>query len=111
MFTFFRKSDDSFQSVPVNELDSLIGDINLIDIREDSEVASRTIKTAKHIPMGNLLSNPEKHLKKEETYYLLCRSGNRSGKTAKQLAKEGYQVVNLEGGISSYRGKNKVKRS
>lgn len=108
MFNFFKKSDNSYKTIPVNDLDELIGKVKLIDIREASELEGGTIRTAKHIPMNTLLENPEKYLNKDETYYLLCRSGNRSGKTAKQLVKEGYQAVSADGGFSSYKGKNKV---
>lgn len=108
MFNFLKKNDDTFKKIPVNELDELIGKIQLIDIREASELRGGTIRTAKHVTMQTLLTNPDKYMNKEETYYLLCRSGNRSGTAAKRLAKEGYQVVSVDGGFSSYRGKNKV---
>lgn len=37
-----------------------------------------SLKTAKNIPMGNLLTNPGKYLLKDKTYYLMCQSGARS---------------------------------
>lgn len=105
MFPFFKKPN--VKSIDVNEIDDLLGKIELIDIREDFEVAEGTIDTAKHIPMDNLLDAPEKYLQKDKTYYLLCRSGNRSGNTAVRLQEQGYDVVNVNGGMMNYKGKNR----
>lgn len=107
MFSFasFFKKEDNY--ILANELDRLIGKINLIDIREPGEVSSGTIKTATNIPMGNLLNNPGQYLKKDQIYYLICQSGMRSGRTASALKKVGYNVVNVKGGYGSYSGKNR----
>lgn len=103
MFNFFKKPD--IKSIDVNELDELIGKIELIDIREPYEVAEGSIQTAKHIPMGDLLQDSEKYLSKEKTYYIFCRSGGRSEDTTIRLMQKGYDIVNLRGGIMKYAGK------
>lgn len=102
MFDFLKK--DETEVINVNDLDNLIGKIKLIDIREPYEYASGTIKSAKNIPMGDLLSETDKYLDKQNTYYIMCQSGGRSGRTTKMLAKNGYQVVNVSGGMGSYVG-------
>lgn len=51
--------------------------------------------------MGNLLKNPEKYLMKDKTYYIMCQSGARSNRTTKILNKQGYQVINVAGGVGS----------
>ncbi len=102
MFGLLKK--DNSQVIHVNDLDNLIGKVELIDIREPHEYKSGSIKTAKNIPMGNLLENPEKYLMKDKTYYIMCQSGVRSGRTTKVLEKQGYQVVNVAGGMGSYVG-------
>jgi len=93
--------------VNVNDLDSLIGEIDLIDIREPHEFANGSIESAKNIPMANLLGEPEKYLSKEETYYIMCQSGGRSRRTSKSLAKLGYNVIDVTGGVGSYVGTKK----
>lgn len=103
MFSLFKRNDS--ESILVNEIDDLIGKINLVDIRESEEVKFGTIKTAKNIPMGSLLDNPSQYLKKEESYYLMCQSGMRSARTVAQLKKLGYKVVDVKGGFSAYSGK------
>lgn len=99
----FLKRDNS-QVIHVNDLDRLLGKIELIDIREPYEYKSGSIHTAKNIPMGNLLDNPEKYLMKNKTYYIICQSGGRSGRATKILKQQGYQVVNVAGGVGSYVG-------
>lgn len=86
MFDFFKRDDS--KSIDVNAMDNLIGKVELIDIREPYEYASGIIKTAKNIPMGNLLAEPDKYLLKEKTYYLICRSGVRSVMAVRQLTKK-----------------------
>ena len=102
MFDFLKKED--CKAIHVNDLDNLIGKIELIDIRELYEYAGGSIKTAKNIPMGNLLIEPEKYMSKDKTYYLMCRSGARSARTVDALTKQGFDVVNVSGGMGSYAG-------
>ena len=102
MFSLFGK--EPVKTVNVNDLDDLIGKIELIDIREPYELTGGSIKTAKNIPMGDLLSEPEKYMNKEKTYYLVCQSGARSARTSGELAKQGFDVVNVAGGVGSYAG-------
>lgn len=105
MFRFFKKNDS--KKISVNDMDNLIGKVELIDIREPYEYKSGSLKTAKNIPMGTLLSDPEKYLSKDKTYYIMCQSGARSGRTTKQLMKQGFTAINVAGGIGSYSGRKK----
>ncbi len=105
MFGFLKRNKG--KSVNVNDLDGLIGTIEIIDIREPHEFKGGSIKSAKNIPTAKLLENPERYLKKEKTYYLLCLTGMRSGRAAKILAKQGFSVIPVSGGMGSYAGKNK----
>lgn len=105
MFGFLKRN--KINVINVNDLDSLGGKIELIDIREPAEYKSGSIKTAKNIPMAALLSRPDKYLNKQKTYYIMCQSGARSGRTSRALAKMGFNIVNVLGGIGSYRGINR----
>ena len=49
------------RTIDINEIDELIGEINLIDIREPHEFKCGTLRTAKNIPMDTLLNNPDKY--------------------------------------------------
>lgn len=93
------------KSLYINDIESLIPNIELIDIRTPEEVATGMIKSAKHIEMMGLTFNADTFLDKDKVYYIYCLSGGRSAMTCMELDKQGYQVVNLEGGIASYTGK------
>jgi rhodanese-related sulfurtransferase len=105
MFNFFKKDDDNV--IHVNDMEHLIGKVELIDIREPYEYKSGSLKTAKNIPMGALLASPERYLTKDKTYYIMCESGARSGRTVKLLTQHNFNVINVAGGMGSYMGKNR----
>ena len=102
MFDLFKRDDSKV--IHVNDMDNLIGKVELIDIREPYEYRTGSLKTAKNIPMGNLLANPEKYLLKEKTYYIMCQSGARSRGATRILSKQEYDIINVAGGIGSYVG-------
>lgn len=101
---FHIKKSEKSNVIHINDLDNLIGNVEIIDIREPFEYKSGSINTAKNIPMGDLLNKPEKYLEKDKTYYIMCQSGMRSQNTCKALAKQGYSVINVAGGMGSYVG-------
>lgn len=74
--------------------------INLIDVREVDEYESGHIPTAKNMP----LSEFPVELDKEKTYYVICQSGGRSTTACQYLANNGYDVVNVMGGMSAWKG-------
>jgi rhodanese-related sulfurtransferase len=102
MFEFLTR--DASKVINVNDMDNLIGKVELIDIREPYEYKSGSIKTSKNIPMGNLLTSPEKYITKDKTYYIMCQSGGRSGRATRALTKQGFDVINVAGGMGSYVG-------
>ena len=62
----------------VEEMINDTKDINLIDVREDDEVAEGKIPGAVHIPLGSVESRMNE-LDKSKEYVMVCRSGGRSG--------------------------------
>lgn len=102
MFGFFKTNNTKVMNI--NDIDSLDKNSKLIDIRERGEYKTGSLKTAKNIPMGDILTSPEKYMDKDKTYYIFCQSGGRSGRACAKLSKQGYDVVNLSGGIGSYVG-------
>ncbi len=106
MFSLFKKEDGN--SVHVNEIDGMLKDITLIDIREPYEYAHGHISKAKNIPMGTLLNNPGQFLNQNQKYYIMCQSGGRSSSATSVLQRAGYDVVNVKGGMGSYVGKNRA---
>jgi len=78
------------------------GNVRLIDVRTDAEVAEGTIPGAEHIALDRF--DPAKlDLSDGREVVLYCRSGRRSGIAGEQLAAvTGAPVEHLEGGILAW---------
>jgi rhodanese-related sulfurtransferase len=77
--------------------------LNLVDVREDEEVALGMIPGAKHIKMGDIPSRLDE-FNKDEEYIFICRSGARSGNVCRYLQDLGYNVRNMVGGMLAWEG-------
>jgi rhodanese-related sulfurtransferase len=78
--------------------------LNMIDVREDEEVALGIIPGAKHIPMNEIPERLQDIDPAEETIFI-CRSGYRSERVCEYLQHLGRGIaVNLEGGMLSWAG-------
>ncbi|MBT2581979.1 rhodanese-like domain-containing protein [Planococcus sp. ISL-109] len=77
--------------------------VHIIDVREKDEVAAGMIPGAQHIPLGEL---PERtgELDSSQEYYVVCHAGGRSAKASEHLESNGFHPINVEGGMSSWRG-------
>jgi len=77
--------------------------LKIIDVREVEEIEMGKIPEAKHIPLGQI---PERltELDKKEHYYMVCRSGGRSGNACHFLTQNGYNVTNVIGGMLEWEG-------
>ena len=77
----------------------------ILDVRTATEYQSGHIANALQ---ANWLDpkefkNRTQHLDKSKTIYIYCQSGGRSASAQEALMQAGYQVVNLEGGMSNWR--------
>ncbi|MBD1222488.1 rhodanese-like domain-containing protein [Virgibacillus halodenitrificans] len=80
--------------------------LNIIDVREDEEVAQGMIPGAKHIRLSEI---PERvnEMDKNQHHFIVCRSGGRSGKACEFLSSQGYEVTNVAGGMLDWNGEVK----
>ncbi|MCA1053901.1 rhodanese-like domain-containing protein [Rossellomorea aquimaris] len=76
---------------------------SIIDVRETSEVKAGKIPNALNIPLG-LLEFRMNELNKTDRYYIVCQSGGRSSQAVRFLQYHGFNVVNMEGGMSAWKG-------
>lgn len=78
-----------------------LNDSIIIDVRSIEEVKTGIIKDAIHIDWENILFGIDNiNIAKNQTIFLYCRSGNRSGKAKSILESAGYtNIINL-GGIN-----------
>ena len=57
--------------------------------------------------MQTLLGNPDKYLKKDKEYYLVCLCGGSSSMACNSLRQIGCNVIKVAGGVGSYLGKHR----
>ena len=75
-------------------------DIQIVDVREDNEVAIGRIPNSIHIPLGQILNRMNEIDENRETV-VHCKMGGRSARAIDAMQRSGFQgkLVNLKGGI------------
>lgn len=73
----------------------------LLDVREAWELEIASLPGVLHIPMGEIAARLEELDARVETV-VLCRSGRRSYDVARFLQQNGFNAVNLAGGILAW---------
>ena len=89
-------------SISINELLKRGNDANIIDIRSNQSYNNNHIPDAKNIPSQTLISNPNKYLERDKTYYLYCQKGTTSIRVCSLLNNLGYKTVNVNGGYEAW---------
>jgi adenylyltransferase/sulfurtransferase len=74
-------------------------DFFLLDVRTPLENAAQAIEGSHLIPIQEL-GNRAHELPRDKEIVVYCRIGNRSAHASAYLARLGYKVKNLEGGIA-----------
>ncbi len=75
--------------------------VNIVDVREDEEVAMGMIPNAEHISMNDIPDHVD-DFKKDTTYYIVCAGGVRSAKVVAFLNDHGIDAVNVEDGMRAW---------
>ena len=76
--------------------------IQILDVREDSERKHVSIKGTKHIKLSEL-STRFKELDSDKNIFVMCHTGTRSQVAVKWLKSKGYiYAVNVLGGIDAW---------
>ena len=81
------------------------GKIRLIDVREPDEWTSGHIPQATHIPLPQIVNNPEATLEgdRDQPQVFVCAAGTRSAVASEVAAMLGYkEIYNLEGGTIAW---------
>ena len=73
----------------------------LLDVREDDEWQRGHAADARHIPMGEVAARLDE-IDPQATLYVICKAGGRSQKVAQFLAGNGYEPVNVSGGMLAW---------
>ncbi len=97
----FYSSQYGYKNIGPNELGEKMksgDDFLLLDVRTPAENAAQAIEGSYLIPI-NELPHRIAELPREKELVVYCRVGNRSAYASAYLARIGYKVKNLEGGI------------
>ena len=86
----------------LNELRNEDKNIQIIDVREDTERDHASIKGTIHIKLTEI-ANRHTELDKEKNIFVMCHTGTRSQAVVKWLKSQGYEhCVNVLGGIDAW---------
>jgi len=80
--------------------------LTILDVREIHEYVAGHIPSAENFPLSTLGSDFSK-LDKDQKYYVICQAGGRSAKAYDFLDAEGFDVINVEGGMNNWPGETK----
>ena len=73
----------------------------VLDVRESAELTDGRIAGSTHIPLGQLSARAFE-LDRARPVITVCRSGGRSSQAAQFLAGQGYDVANIDGGMTQW---------
>ena len=75
--------------------------LSVLDVREVEEFEALHLEGAQNLPLGQLADIYDR-LDKDLLYYVICKSGMRSARACQFLAEKGYDVINVQGGITAF---------
>ena len=74
--------------------------LSVLDVREVEEFEALHLEGARNFPLSQLTDTFEQ-LDKDNLYYVICKSGMRSARACQFLAEQGYEVINVQGGMDA----------
>ena len=74
--------------------------LSVLDVREVEEFEVLHLEGVRNFPLSKLTDTFEK-LDKDNLYYVICKSGMRSARACQFLAEQGYEVINVQGGMDA----------
>lgn len=83
----------------------------IVDVREDNEWHAGHAPNAIHIPMGTVPESLDALPDTDQTIPVICRSGGRSHRVVQWLVQQGFDVVNVDGGMRAWAAAGKEMQS
>ncbi len=74
--------------------------LSVLDVREVEEFEALHLEGAHNFPLSQLADTYEQ-LDKTHPYYVICKSGIRSARSCQFLTEQGYEVINVQGGMDA----------
>jgi rhodanese-related sulfurtransferase len=100
--------------VPTVDVSSVPSNAVLLDVREADEWSAGHIKDAVHVPMMQLpqrLHYEPGSITPENPVVVICKMGGRSAQVTAWLRHQGYDAVNLAGGMLAWAAAGKPMHS
>jgi rhodanese-related sulfurtransferase len=92
----------SIQEIDVSGVPAAFdGSVVLLDVRENDEWDRGHAAGAHHIPMGEVPARMTE-IDPGATLYVICHLGGRSMRVAQYLAQNGYEPINVTGGMQAW---------
>ena len=89
------------KSISVDDLSALGSDVSIIDVREEDEYSEASVPGTRNIPLSRFQQSLG-DVPIGRTVYVMCASGGRSSRATAYLAEQGYDAVNVMGGITEW---------
>ena len=86
---------DAFYQLYQNE------QLSLVDVREAEEFETLHLEGAQNLPLSQLADTYDQ-LDKDLLHYVICKSGMRSARACQFLAEQGYDIINVQGGMTAF---------
>lgn len=78
-----------------------LADAHILDVREPHELEQAHVAGAQHIPLGSLVERLDE-VPRDRTVHVMCHVGGRSAQAAAYLESQGFDAVNVSGGILAW---------
>lgn len=75
--------------------------LSLVDVREVEEFQTLHLEGAQNLPLSQLADIYDQ-LDKDLLHYVICKSGIRSARACQFLVEQGYDVINVQGGMTTF---------
>ena len=75
--------------------------LSLVDVREVEEFQTLHLEGAQNLPLSQLADIYDQ-LDKDLLHYVICKSGIRSARACQFLVEQGYEVINVQGGMTAF---------
>ncbi|WP_438263376.1 rhodanese-like domain-containing protein [Streptococcus oralis] len=75
--------------------------LSVLDVREVEEFETLHLEGAQNLPLSQLADIYDQ-LDKDLLHYIICKSGMRSARACQFLAEQGYDVINVQGGMTAF---------
>lgn len=103
--------DGLVETIQWHEVDQVnLSESIIIDVREPFEILSGAIPESQNIPLGQLRHRLSE-LPRDKKIYVTCQVGLRGYVACRMLMQNGFACANIDGGVKTYLGVERAKKS